>query len=63
MGAVKSSNINTNKVREVTSFGGWEDIVNSGANDIIANATSFTVGSLTNGRTYNFRVRAVNGEG
>ena len=41
------------------SYGGWSDIPNSGARG--ANATGYRVPSRTNGTTYSYQVRAVNG--
>ncbi len=41
--------------------GGWESIPDSGPSG--ANATSHTVSNLTNGTSYDFQVRAVNGMG
>lgn len=37
----------------------WTDIPNSGSNGV--NATTYTIGSLTDGMEYTFQVRAVNG--
>ena len=43
------------------SFGNWTDIPNSA--DGGTNATSYTVGSLTNGVAYTFQLQALNNEG